>query len=97
LLADLMPVQRAELAEQLGAMTPLFVVYDSTGCVGQCGPACYDAAEGPCGCICTGANHGAGRQQAICNTREHAPAWLERAAGAKTSVLAADILPGFVS
>jgi len=90
--APAMEIQDLEPAAPL----PLFVVYDPTRRIGQCGAGCYDAAGGPCGCICTGANHGAGRQQAICNTREHALAWLDRAAGAKTSVLAADILPGFV-
>jgi hypothetical protein len=36
-----------------------------------------------CHCICQGANHGAGKQEAIDNTRELAESWLEqgRAAG----------------
>ena len=77
-----------------GAVLPLFVVYDSTSRVGQCGSWCYDAAHGPCGCICTGANHGVGRQQAICNTWVHGLEWLDRAALVNPSILAADILPG---
>ena len=56
----------SERAAELAAMMPLFLVYDSTNCVGQRGHACYDAAGGPCGCICTGMNHGpaAGRRSA---------------------------------
>ena len=77
-----------------GAVLPLFVVYDSTSRVGQCGSWCYDAAHGPCGCICTGANHGVGRQQAIRSTWVHALEWLDRAALVNPSILAADILPG---
>jgi hypothetical protein len=42
-------------------------------------PVSYDAAEEPCDCICGGRNHGAGKQQAVDNTRELAESWLERA------------------
>jgi hypothetical protein len=94
--ATLVRLVSAERAAELTAMMPLFLVYDSTSCVGQCGSACYDAAGGWCGCICTGANHGVGRQQAIRNTCEHALAWLDRAAEAHPSILAADILPEFL-
>jgi hypothetical protein len=92
LTAALARVTSAEFA----ATSPLFLVYGSTGCIGQCGSACYDAAGGPCDCICTGANHGVGRQQAIRNTWEHALGWLDRVAETHPSILAADILPGFL-
>ena len=60
-------------------MTTLIAVHTSEGCVGRCDARCYDAAELECDCICEGRNHGAGKQQAIDNTRELAGSWLERA------------------
>ena len=60
-------------------MTTLIAVYNSEGCAGRCDARCYDAAEEPCECICGGRNHGAGKQQAIDNTRELAESWLEQA------------------
>jgi hypothetical protein len=60
-------------------VTTLIAVYNSDGCVGRCDARCYDAAEPDCDCICGGRNHGAGRQQAIGNTRELAEGWLEQA------------------
>jgi len=54
-------------------------VYNSEGCQGRCDAKCYDAAEEACNCICGGRNHGAGKQQAIDNTRELAESWLEQA------------------
>jgi hypothetical protein len=74
-------------------VTPLFIVYGSVGSIGQCDARCYDATGGPCGCICTGANHGAGRRRAIRNTFKHAMEWLDRAVAANPAILAADILP----
>ena len=60
-------------------MTTLIAVYNSEGCVGRCDARCYDAAEEPCECICAGRNHGAGKQQAVANTRRLAEFWLEQA------------------
>ena len=60
-------------------MTTLTAVYNSEGCVGRCDARCYDAAEPDCDCICGGRNHGAGKQQALDNTRELAGEWVERA------------------
>ena len=53
-------------------MTTLIAVYTSRGCVGRCDAKCYNATEPECTCICGGLNHGAGRNQAITNTAEHA-------------------------
>jgi hypothetical protein len=72
----------------------LLAVYDSDSCVGRCDASCYEAT-GPCdGCVCGGANHGAGREQALANTRLSAHAWLDRAIRANPSILAADIMTG---
>lgn len=60
-------------------MTTLIAVYNSDGCVGRCDARCYDAADEACECICGGTNHGAGKQQALDNTREMAEAWVEQA------------------
>lgn len=60
-------------------MTTLIAVYNSEGCQGRCDAKCYDAGEPDCDCICGGRNHGAGKQQAIDNTRELAESWLEQA------------------
>jgi hypothetical protein len=60
-------------------VTTLIAVYDSEGCIGRCDARCYDAAEDECDCVCNGRNHGAGKQQAVDNTREMAESWLERA------------------
>ena len=60
-------------------MTTLIAVYNSAGCVGRCDARCYEAAEPDCDCICGGKNHGAGKQQALDNTRELAESWLKHA------------------
>jgi hypothetical protein len=61
-------------------MTTLIAVYTSSGCVGRCDAKCYSAEGGtPCDCICQGKNHGAGRQQALDNTRELARQWVHAA------------------
>ncbi len=72
-------------------MTTLIAVYNSEGCVGRCDARCYDAAEPGCDCICGGRNHGAGKQQAIGNTRELAESWLERARAAGQHITAAEL------
>ncbi len=60
-------------------MTALIAVYTGDGCAGRCDAKCYNAWGPECHCICQGANHGAGKQEAIDNTREMAESWLEDA------------------
>ena len=60
-------------------MTALIAVYTGDGCVGRCDAKCYNAWGPECHCICQGANHGAGKQEAIDTTRELARSCLERA------------------
>lgn len=61
-------------------MATLIAVYNSEGCVGRCDAKCYTAHEPHCDCICAGANHGAGLDQAADTTRQLAQQWLTRAA-----------------
>lgn len=80
-------------------MSTLIAVYNSEGCVGRCDSKCYDAVSGPCDCICGGRNHGAGRAQAIANTREIADSWLERFAesrGLPVADVRAELFPAAV-
>jgi hypothetical protein len=63
-------------------MTTLIAVYNSEGCVGRCDARCYNAVLAPCTCICGGANHGAGRARAQCNTAALAEDWMARWAAA---------------
>lgn len=60
-------------------MITLIALYTSDGCVGRCDAKCYEAEHDECDCICRGANHGAGKQQAIDNTRAWAETWIEHA------------------
>jgi hypothetical protein len=60
-------------------MTTLVAVYNSEGCQGRCDAKCYEATEEECDCICGGRNDGAGKEQALDNTRELAESWLEQA------------------
>ena len=56
----------------------LIAVYNSKGgCVGRCDSKCYNAKTETCVCICGGLNHGAGRKQALENTRELQKKWIE--------------------
>jgi len=57
-------------------MTTLITVSNSDGIVGRCDAKCYEATHQDCDCICGGKNHGAGRKQAIENTRELAEGWV---------------------
>ena len=61
------------------AMTTLISYQSSGGDQGRCDAKCYGATEPDCTCICGGRNHGAGRQQAIENTRELAQGWIDQA------------------
>lgn len=58
-------------------MTTLIAVYNSEGLVGRCDAKCYEAEHPDCDCICGGMNHGAGKGQAVENTRERAQQWIE--------------------
>jgi hypothetical protein len=60
-------------------MTTLMSYQSSGGDQGRCDAKCYDATEPECDCICGGRNHGAGKQQAIDNTRDLAQSWIDRA------------------
>ncbi|MFV2172285.1 hypothetical protein ACFHW2_12125 [Actinomadura sp. LOL_016] len=60
-------------------MTAVLTVRVGGAVAGSCGRSCYDAEHDDCHCICEGMNHGAGLEQAVANTREHAAAWLARA------------------
>jgi hypothetical protein len=54
-----------------------------------CTKRCYDATCRVCKCVCGGANHGVGRQQAIDQTRDSQDAWVEQitqARGPKVTV-----------
>ena len=77
-------------------MTTLISYQSSGGDLGRCDAKCYLAEEPECTCICGGRNHGAGKQQAIDNTRRLAESWLERARangqGITRAELAADAL-----
>jgi len=42
-------------------------------------------------CICQGANHGAGKQEAIANTREMAESWTEHAGAAGQVIMLAEL------
>jgi predicted RNase H-like HicB family nuclease len=64
-------------------MSTLIAVYNSSGCVGRCDAKCYEASCPDCDCICGGANHGAGKEKAIENTREMVDGWVEEYAERK--------------
>jgi uncharacterized metal-binding protein len=75
-------------------VTTLLAVYTSDGCVGRCDAKCYDAAEPECDCICGGRNHGAGKQQALDNTRELAESWIEQARARGQDISLAELAVG---
>ena len=60
-------------------MTALIAVYTGDGCAGRCDAKCYNAWGPECHCICRGANHGAGKEEAIENTRELGESCLKHA------------------
>jgi hypothetical protein len=60
-------------------VTALIAAYTGDGCVGRCDAKCYNAWGQECHCICQGTNYGAGKQEAIDNTRELGESWLEQA------------------
>jgi hypothetical protein len=60
-------------------MVTLISYSNSGGEQGRCDAKCYEATKPECDCICGGANHGAGLQQAIASTRELAQSWINHA------------------
>jgi hypothetical protein len=58
-------------------MATLIAAYNSEGCIGRCDAKCYNAVHPDCECICGGANHGAGINQAAANTEALAEKWIE--------------------
>ena len=51
-------------------MATVLAVHNSDGCVGRCDAKCYNAKGSICKCVCGGANHGAGLNQAVANVAE---------------------------
>lgn len=60
-------------------MTALLIVYRGRDVVRCCDAKCYDADEEECVCVCGGASHGVGYEQALTNAREMAEEWAARA------------------
>lgn len=58
------------------SMTALLAIYGSEGLIGRCDAKCYEAVHPVCDCVCGGRNHGAGRTQAVSNTRALAQEWV---------------------
>jgi len=53
-------------------MSTLLIALTPTGkLIGRCDQNCYDAIRPACNCICGGANHGIGLDNAIKNMTEH--------------------------
>jgi hypothetical protein len=75
-------------------MTALIAVYTGDGCAGRCDAKCYNAWGPECHCICQGGNHGAGKQEAIDNTREMAGPWLEDARANGLRIYRAELTTG---
>jgi hypothetical protein len=73
-------------------VSALIAVYTGDGCAGRCDAKCYNAWGPTCHCICRGGNHGAGRQEAIDNTREMAEAWLEQVQANGHAIARAEVL-----
>jgi hypothetical protein len=73
-------------------MTTLISYGSSGGEVGRCDAKCYNAWGPECHCICQGANHGIGKQEAIENTRELAESWLEQARANGQGIVHAEML-----
>jgi hypothetical protein len=72
-------------------MTTLISYQSSGGEQGRCDAKCYNAQEPECDCICGGSNHGAGREQAIENTRERAQEWIAKARAGGQDVTAVEL------
>lgn len=74
-------------------MATLIAAYNSEGCIGRCDAKCYNAKSGICQCICGGANHGVGVNQAIDNTREMAEEWMKNWKQEYPNTETFDVLP----
>lgn len=60
-------------------MATLISAYGGDGkLIGRCDARCYNATSKHCECICGGMNHGAGENQAIENTKDHAEDMIEK-------------------
>ena len=75
-------------------MTALIAAYTGDGCVARCDAKCYNAWGPECHCICQGANHGAGKQEAIGNTRELGESWLGQARAVGRDIAHAELVTG---
>ena len=75
-------------------MTALIDAYTRDGCAGRCDAKCYNAWGPECHCICQGANHGAGKQEATGNTRELGESWLEHARADGLDISHAELVIG---
>jgi hypothetical protein len=73
-------------------VTALIAIYTGDGCIGRCDAKCYNAWGPECHCVCQGVNHGAGRQEAIENTRELGESWLEQARAGGQGIAHAEVL-----
>jgi predicted RNase H-like HicB family nuclease len=74
-------------------MTTMIAAYNSDGCIGRCDAKCYNAEHPHCDCVCGGANHGAGINQATQNTQELAEKWIEEYQKRRGETLDFDVLP----
>lgn len=70
-------VESVNAAERNECEMTLIEVRNSEGVVGRCNALCYEATTPDCQCVCGGANHGAGQQRAMDNTRQMAENWIE--------------------
>jgi hypothetical protein len=60
-------------------MTALLIVRSVGATARWCGADCYDAKHEACTCVCAGACHGIGRDQAAAKARELAGRWIDAA------------------
>lgn len=60
-------------------MTAVLTVRSGGSVAGSCGKSCYDAEHEKCRCVCLGANHGVGFEQAVRNAQSMADHWVQRA------------------
>jgi hypothetical protein len=77
-------------------VTALIAAYAGDGCVSRCDAKCYNAWGPECHCICRGGNHGAGKQEAIENTRELGESWLGHARAGGRDIAHAELVIGAV-
>lgn len=62
----------------------LIEIRDGSGTVvGRCDAKCYNAEQSHCDCVCGGMNHGAGKQRALENTKEHIKEMIKEYVGKK--------------